>query len=89
MDYVILQGGIVLYKTVGTTKKVNPCVKHVSREGGMGGKPAPQAMELDDKVRGKHVVAERAHEMRGRVAILGSKGSKVVCVVYPSMLNNL
>jgi hypothetical protein len=48
-----------------------------------------EAMELDDKVRGKHVIAEMAHEMRGRVAMLGFKGSKVVCVVYPSMLNNL
>jgi hypothetical protein len=48
-----------------------------------------EAMEADGAVRGKHIVSESAHEMRGRVAILGFKGSKVVCVVYPSMLNNL
>lgn len=48
-----------------------------------------EAMELDDTVRGEHIVSESAHEMRGRVAMLGFKGSKVVCVVYPSMLNNL
>jgi hypothetical protein len=49
-----------------------------------------EAMEdIHVRVRGKHVVAESAHEMGGRVAMLGFKGSKVVCVVYPSMLNNL
>lgn len=54
---------------------------------------ADQVEEMLDStgehVRGRHIVAEVAHEMRGRVAMLGFKGTKVACVLYPSMLNNL
>lgn len=44
---------------------------------------------LEIRVRGAHVIAEMASEMRGRVAMLGFKGKNVVCVVFPTMLNNL